>query len=241
MNEKGMKGTMTTRSHMPKRRRRGEEGVILFMVIMLVVMFSGLGLLAMRHTQGELRSANAYMDSTQASAAAESAVMMVATDMRRNWTYPNLSDKCLNYYSRFQQASYNSVISNIQTGFSDVFDTAVSGCNFMGTVPFAGLNGTAALADTGGPLAAGYAAVKLTQDWPQMAPPPPGFSSDDEARNYAWYYFTVTSQAAYGYDFSGGGSPVSLPVSDGIIRGNAVVRSHMKIGPVKTLPEPGIL
>ena len=214
-----------------RKRRKGEEGVILFMVILLVVMFSGLGILAMRHTQGELRSSNAYMDSTQAAAAAESAIMMMATDMRRNWRYPNQSS-CLNYYARFQEATANQLPAPITTAFSDVFNPGDAECENIGYVPEAGFRGASPLAATGGPLNNGYASVSVSQAYPIVAPPPPGFSSDDAARTYDWYYFTVTSQAAYGF----GSDSVSPANNDGIIRGNAVVRSHMKIGPVDSLP-----
>jgi hypothetical protein len=214
-----------------KRRRKGEEGVVLLMVVLLVAMFSGLGLLAMRHTQGELRSANAYLDSTQASAAAEAAVMMVATDMRANWRYPNSTNTCLNYYARFQQAiQVDGLTDNITIGFSDVFNTATN-CDHRGSVPLASLSGDAPLALTGGPLANGYADVTLFQAAPTIAPPPPGFSSDDESRTYDWYYFTVTSRAVYGY----GPSLSNAADDDLIIRGNAVVKSHMKIGPVDAI------
>lgn len=227
-----------TLNSMPKpRSRKGEEGVVLLMVLLLVVMFSGLGLLALRHTQGELRSSGAYMDSTQAAAAAEAAVVMVATDMRRNWRYPNASNKCLNYYAKFQQAVENNAQENIKIGFSDVFNTS-DDCSHIGHLPVSVLNGGEALALTGGPLAQGFADVTLSQDAPRMAPPPPGYSSDDEARTYDWYYFTVTSRAEYGY----GAEAVSetdtdIEESDEVttVRGNAVVRSLMKIGPVDSI------
>jgi hypothetical protein len=197
----------------------------LLMVVLLILMFSGLGLLAMRHLQGELRSSGAYMDSTQAAAAAESAVMMVATDMRRNWRYPNDANKCLNYYSSFQKAMVTGQVNDIQIGFSDVFNQDAD-CSHIGHVPLSTLNGKAPLAVTGGPFSSGYADVELSQVAPEIAPPPPGFSNDDEARTYAWYYFTVTGRAIYG-----NGEGLTNPASP-IVRGSAVVRAHMKIGPV---------
>jgi Tfp pilus assembly protein PilX len=224
---------MAHRTTRTNRRQKGEEGVVLFMVILLVALFSGLGILAMRHTQGELRSANVYMDSSQAAAVAEAAIMMVATDMRRNWRYPNAT-ACVNYYTRFQQAIQSNQTNDIQIGFSDVFNNDAN-CANIGTVPVAGLQGAAPLAETGGPLSNSYAAVTLTQAAPMIAPPPPGFSSDDENRTYNWYYFTVTSRAAYGYGSSSVSPTVRHPK---IIRGEAVVRSHMKIGPVDALPAP---
>lgn len=210
------------------RKAEKQDGVVLLMVLLLVVLFSGLGLLAMRHTQGDLRSSGAYLNSTQAAAAAESAIMMVATDMRRNWQYPNESS-CLNYYNRFQQAMYNSENEKIKIGFSDVFNTSDAACEHRGRVPLNALRGAAPLALTGGPLSHGYADVQLYQTAPEIAPPPPGFSSDDEASTYDWYYFTVTAEAAYGYG-------PSLGENDALtVKGSAVVRSHMKIGPVDSI------
>ena len=208
-----------------KRTRRGEEGVVLLMVVLLVVMFSGLGLLALRHTQGEMRSSGAYLDGTQAAAAAESAIIMAATDMRKNWRYPNSANTCVNYYTRFHQALVGSTQTGIQTGFSDIFNSA-DNCEHLGTLPVDSLNGTSPTALTGGPLVHGYSSVQLTQDAPRIAPPPPGFSSDDQARTYDWYYFTVTGRAQYGY---GPDTTVSA------VRGAAVVRAHMKIGPLDSI------
>ena len=58
----------------------GQEGAILFVVMLLIIMFTGLGLLAMRHTRQELRSTGAYFDNMQAASLAESALAMAATD-----------------------------------------------------------------------------------------------------------------------------------------------------------------
>lgn len=208
-------------------RRKGEEGVILLMVVLLVALFSGLGLLAMRHTQGELRSANAYLDATQASAVAESAIMMVATDMRSNWRYPNESP-CLNYYAGFSQAG--NTATDIELGFSDIFNSSTDTCE-EGKVPLERLSGATPLALTGGPLAYSYADVSISQAAPVIAPPPPGFSNDDESRTFDWYYFTVTSRATYGYPSTG----LTAAGEERVIRGEAVVRSHMKIGPVDSI------
>jgi Tfp pilus assembly protein PilX len=223
----------------PKPRPcKKEEGMVLLMVLLLVVMFSGLGLLALRHTQAELRSSGAYMDSTQAAEAAEAAVMMVATDMRRNWRYPNASNKCLNYYTKFQQAVENNTQEDIQIGFSDVFNTS-DDCSHIGGLPVSALNSSAPLALTGGssgPSAHSLARVSLRQSAPRQAPPPPGFSSDDEARTYGWYYFTVTSRAQYGYGSAATASETDTDTQESeevvTVRGKAVVRSLMKIGPL---------
>ena len=61
-------------------RAEGQEGAILFIVMLLIIMFTGLGLLAMRHTRQELRSTGAYFDNMQAASLAESALAMAATD-----------------------------------------------------------------------------------------------------------------------------------------------------------------
>lgn len=223
------------------RVHRGEEGVVLLMVILLVVMFSGLGLLAMRHVQGELRSSGAYMDSTQAAAAAEAGVMMTATDMRRNWRYPNDANQCPNYYAQFHTALLAGKKDGILTGFSRVFNSE-DNCDHLGGLPVAGLRGLAPLALTAGPLTHGYATVNLYQAAPESAPPPPGYSSDDAPRTYDWYYFTVTSRAAYGFGGASSAPDVDTDTEADTeagevasVRGNAVVRAHMKIGPVDSI------
>ena len=93
---------MNNRPH-PIRRgpRKSEAGVIMLLVVLLVVMFTGLGLLAMRHTRGELRSGGAFRDSVQAESAAEAGILMVATDIRANWASVSASG-CDSYYKQVQ-------------------------------------------------------------------------------------------------------------------------------------------
>jgi hypothetical protein len=221
------------------RRRKGEEGAVLLMVVLLVVVFSGLGLMAMRYTRGELRSAGAYMDSAQAAAAAEAAILMVATDMRRNWRASNSEATCKNYYDQFQEkvqeaaSNDDTVASDFAVGFSDAFNQE-GDCSHAGSVPFDFLRGEtgAPLALTGGPMASGFASVQLSQAEPQLAPPPPGFSSDDESRTYEWYYFSVRSLAAYGPHAEYGSETTPAP---SVTRGHAEVRAEMKIGPIDAI------
>lgn len=243
----------------------------MLMVVLLVIMFTGLGMLAIRHTRGELRSAGAFMDSAQAAAAAETAVLMVATDMRRNWRRQN--DRCPDsYYTAFQRAIDDEAlnpdnsdtdpdndmsINEITIGFSDSFNHAGYGdntCDHKGGVPVPGLvpkendegvslpaalYGPLAATAWGtdvngdpvgvGPLAAGFGEVHIKQGHPIIAPPPPGFSSDEENRTYDWYYFSVTCDAMYGPE-----SALETGARSAV-RGRATVRSYMKIGPIDSI------
>ncbi len=240
----------------------------MLMVVLLVIMFTGLGMLAIRHTRGELRSAGAFMDSAQAAAAAETAVLMVATDMRKNWRRQN--DRCPdNYYTAFQKAigdealnpdnsdtdpDNNTSIDEITIGFSDSFNHNDDNCDHKGSVPVPGLvpktndegvdlpasmygplAATAWGADVNGdpvsvgPLAAGFGEVHIRQGHPVIAPPPPGFSSDEENRTYDWYYFSVRCDAMYGP-----AADLERDSRSGV-RGRATVRSYMKIGPIDSI------
>jgi Tfp pilus assembly protein PilX len=86
-----------------RNRKRGKEGgLVLLMVLLLVIMFTGLGLMAMRHTQGEIRSSGAYMDSLQASALAEGALAMAVTDIKENYSfYKHENPPCGGAYSNY--------------------------------------------------------------------------------------------------------------------------------------------
>jgi hypothetical protein len=204
------------------RHRPGEEGVVLLLVLLLVIMFTGLGLLAMRHTQGELRSASSYMDATQATEAAEAAIMMAATDMKHNWSATSDCASRINYATAFLNARNSGQRDGITVPFSDRFSQTCDPDAGPELMPDPGLNGTEPLAKTD-MLSRAFAKVSLEYSTPVPAPPPPGFSTDIEGLTYCWRYVSTRSEAQFGY----GATEASKVTS-----GNAVVSSHMKIGPV---------
>jgi Tfp pilus assembly protein PilX len=207
-----------------ERHLERQEGMVLLMVLLLVLLFTGLGLLAMRHTQGELRSAASYMDSAQATEAAEAAVMMAATDMKINW---DRNHACQNYKTRLCDDPNNGVVrTGIPVTFSRRFDSSGS-CDTG--VPDPGLSGAEPLAETDA-LSTNYAEVNLTFAAAERAPAPPGNSNDlnseTEHQTYGWFYITATSAARFGAD------PTLYPMAPS---GRAQVTSNMKIGPIPCL------
>ena len=58
------------------RRRQGQEGAVLLVVMLLIIMFIGLGVLAMNHTRSEMRATMSYLDATQAENCAEAVLLM---------------------------------------------------------------------------------------------------------------------------------------------------------------------
>ncbi len=189
---------------------------MLLMVLLLVILFSGLGLMAMQHTCTELRTAGAYLDNNQAAAVAEAAIAMVATDMRLYWDYR--CNGTTAYYSQFADATLNQ-LPPYTLQFSPAFDnsTGDNSCpTSAGQVPDGELAGTT---DFGSHTTGSRASVTLTHGAPTCAPCPSGFSGGD---TYAWYWFTATSQATYG--------PAQTAAQ--VIRGTATVDARMMIGPL---------
>ena len=215
-----------------KRARRAEsqKGLVLLVVMLLVIMFTGLGLVGMRYTRLEFRSAGAYMDSTQAAALIEAAIAMVATDMRRNWDLPPGD----NYMTQFEEAEELGDTDEIRIHFStsQVAPTFDPAGDFVGEgdagpqVPdwrLSGKDGTP-LAETS-VLSIASAEVNLIHSMYEPAPPPPGFSSsNEENQSFGWFYFEVTGWATYGEP-----QAVDNPL---FARGRARARSRMLIGPI---------
>jgi hypothetical protein len=195
--------------------------MVLLMVMLLVILFTGLGLLAMRHTQGELRSAASYMDSTQATEAAEAAVMMAATDMKLNWEDNHTGD---DYKFHLCDAP---LAGGPTTGISSVTfsDRYTGGDVDAGAMPDDELAGRVYLG-VNGVIKTNFASVTLTYDAAENAPAPPGFSNDLDDQTFGWFYVNTTSTATYGPD------PSEYPNAP---RGRAQVTSYMKIGPVRCI------
>ncbi len=216
---------MATTTHIERTRAKEQSGIVLLTVLLLVVMFTGVGLMAMRHTQGELRSAGAYLDSTQAALAAEAGLAMVTTDMRLN--FEDESEDCVSYAAQFNTATWDDTAfrsGGEKTFFSPAFNPDCSTYP-AGTVPLPELAGTSPLAQTP-VLANATANVVIVQERPVLAGPPPGFSGDGQNQSYDWYYFSVHSTASYGVPSTSGGT---LPL---YVRGNAEAEARVMIGPV---------
>lgn len=201
-------------------RRHGQEGIVLLMVLLLVLMFTGLGLLAMRHTQGELRSAATFMDSIQATEAAQAAILMAAKDMTDNW---DANHPCDNYRKRLWIDTPNGPV---HATFSNRFNTS-GDCGAVGEMPDPGLAGTAPLAATS-ELSTNTARVTLEYSNIVPAPPPTGAnaSGKEGIEGMDWFYVTVTAIANYGPD------PTLFTNPNLVNEGRAVVTAHLKIGPV---------
>ncbi|MDD5306824.1 MAG: hypothetical protein PHU25_05835 [Deltaproteobacteria bacterium] len=204
--------------HSKHGRRERQDGAILLVVLLLVIMFTGLGLLAMRHTQFELRSAGSYLDSTQAASLAESAIAMVATDMRRNWDIPPGD----NYKTQFTTSTLQS---GIHLRFSPKLDPGMD--HDAGVIPDDELSGRTPLALTP-TLSAAFADIAIEQRSPILAPPEKGFSTTNDNRNYDWYYFEMKSEASYG-------APLTNAASALYARGRAAALSRIMIGPITAI------
>lgn len=216
-------------------RPRQQSGLVLLTVLLLVIMFTGLGLLAMRHTTGELRSTGAYLDSTQAAAVAEAAISMVATDVRLNWDHPpgvagGGCDTYLNYRAQLNQNLGNSGSDagvgtdneNIRLNFSPTFD--VNCASAAGKLPDSRMSNGAPLAQTAA-LGNAFADVTVFHRQPILAPATAraGYThSSDDNLTFDWYFFEVTSKAEYG----------ALQSVSTRAKGEAIARSRMVIGPL---------
>ncbi len=222
----------------------GQEGAILFVVMLLIIMFTGLGLLAMRHTRQELRSTGAYFDNMQAASLAESALAMAATDIKLSSDF---------YRAAFSSADYNLIPAatgldveygipiNEEAGKRDdgihpiLFPTVLGGycADHVGTVlacvhqlsyPISG--------DTDFDNMMGvWARTTIKQTSPKVGPCPPGYSCSDE-QNYGWYIFTVDATSIYGQGGYETGDPAAVPDGFNYAQGRAQARGIMTVGPI---------
>jgi len=199
---------------------------VLLVVILLVLMFTGLGLLAMRHTRQELRSTGAYMDSAQAGKLAEGALAIVATDLRLSSDY---------YQFMFTGSNFEQIEAAGDAGVQgEQYDIPLSE---LLAEPDAGSSENGKISYLSGPLATNADEAALygvagetvvSQGGPVMAPCPPGYSCNDE-QNYGWYYFTINSTASYGPD---PGSMTAAPGTPLYEYGRARARGRVTVGPI---------
>ncbi len=189
------------RSHQENKRvhRAHQEGGILLIVLLLVIMFTGFGLIAMRHTRAELRAAGYYLDNNQCAQVARTAAAMAATNLRLY-----MDETCNDNESHHHYMSTN--IHNtgpFQMRFSPAFqwsnDCPVSAGNVPGPSGAVGsFQADGGLALTNVINTEPRARVTMEHEKPLRAPPPPGFTDRCEDGTYCFYDFTIVSRAQYG-------------------------------------------
>jgi hypothetical protein len=217
------------------RRAERQGGAVLLLTLLFVAMFSGLGILAMRHTQAELRSAGTYVDSAQAELLAVAGIAMIATDIKTNWSKKDLnwSAEWSTYKDQFTAMEYEALSGDddddtdntheprVELKFSPMFG---GGAHDAGVLPDEQLTGVMQLGATS-VLANAFVTTEMKHEMPILAPSEAGFSSSsDDNVTYSWYYFTTTNKAYFG-------SPETHKRS----QGQAVARSRMVIGPLLAL------
>ncbi len=197
------------------------------MVLLLVILFTGLGLMAMRHTTADLRASGAHLDKTQAGMIGEAGLTMLATDMRLYWDKACAGD--LNYPGQFRRELMNldpeDFSATMKLKFSPFMDGGNDDCPTpAGEVP--NINPAVNFQDTPTLQSTATASLQLAQRMPVCAPCDPG---DSGGATFSWYYFTAESVATYGAI-----EPPELQNSEEsqIVRGRATARSRMRIGPL---------
>ncbi len=203
------------------KKREGQRGTVILVVMLLVIMFTGLGILAMRHTRLELRSTGAYMDATQAAVLADGALAIVTTDLRLSSDY---------YQFMFANSEHDGM--SLDGGLEE-YDIPLSeelqltagdaGPPTDGVIPQ--LSGTLASNAETGALYGVEADTHVKHTAPALGPCPPGYSCNDE-QNYAWYYFLMNASADYGPRVAG---DPEHPLYES---GRARARGRVMVGPI---------
>ena len=208
--------------------RRGEAGYVLIIVLLLIIMFTGLGVLAMRHTRQELQSAGAYLDATQAADLVKGALALVATDLRVSSDYYEfqfLSSEALHDEDAgTDEATYEIPLNPDQfTGAActdtDTDTSASTNGGCIGYLSSPGVYSSSALQ----PLYGVDITTAVKQEAPEVGPCPPGFSCFDD-QNYGWYTFTVDATASYGSQHKSSTTLFEL--------GRAEGKGRMTVGPI---------
>ncbi|MBN2529826.1 MAG: pilus assembly PilX N-terminal domain-containing protein [Deltaproteobacteria bacterium] len=179
-----------------------QRGFVLIMVLLLIIMISGIGLLAIRHSRQEALSTGAYVDSTRAVALVESAMAVAITDLRSSPDYYRLrflSPKAGGSEEAQEIIGDKNNLWQVQYAFSlsDNFYTK----GVPGTCTFA--EGTDCppgfmpdLSDVSSSSNENYQTV-ITYDAPLVGPCPPGYSCFDD-QNYGWYIFGINVSVRFG-------------------------------------------
>ncbi len=208
---------------------RRQEGTIMLIVMLLVLMFTGLGLMAMRHTQGELRSAGAFLDASQGAFLAEMPIIMAATDMRLNNSV--LCGDDVNYTAQLRKQIVGGN-PNMLLRFSPDFQIDNSG-----DPPAADTDCPADAGQVPGlqdePIAATpvlqnmRATASLSQGRLIQAAPPAGYSDSESNSTVGWFYFRMRSTLIYG---TGDEAP---GVDSSNTWGQTTARALVYIGPIE--------
>lgn len=214
--------------------REGEQGFILIVVITLILMISGLALMAIRHARQEARSTGTYVDSTQAIALAESAMAVAITDLRRSpdyyqiaFTDPDNQIMGTNVWDARYSIPLDSITFADEGGVAGTLCNAgsvpdVDSCIQILSSPYYDQGGGSAAADLH-PGVEFY--TTITYDTPIVGPCPPGYSCFNE-QNYGWYIFGINVVARYGTQGQW------LSGSRFIEHGRAQGSSRVTIGPI---------
>jgi hypothetical protein len=220
----------------------GQEGAILFVVMLLIIMFTGLGLLAMRHTRQELRSTGAYFDNMQAASLAESALAMAATDIKLSSDFYRAAFSSADFAIIAADAGLDNdyeiplnpepgkreigthpvLFDTVLGGYCDDHTGTVSACVHQLSYPVSGSTDFDNMMGT-------WARTTIGQTPPKIGPCPPGYSCSDE-QNYGWYIFTVDATSIYGQGGNGLSAPV--PNANNYAQGRAQARGIMTVGPI---------
>ncbi|MBN2716787.1 MAG: hypothetical protein JXX14_13125 [Deltaproteobacteria bacterium] len=194
-----------------------ERGFVLIIVLLLIILVSGLGLMAVRHSRQEASSTGAYVDSTQAVALVESAMAVAISDLRGSPDYyrerfispetPDMTDadsdgsaddtetpqQIIGDATDMWRVSYAFPLSN------DFYSAGTpDSCDFReGTDCPPGFVPDLSKISGAGP---NYRTL-LTFDAPMLGPCPPGYSCFDD-QNYAWYIFGVNSTVQFGTSYA---------------------------------------
>ena len=171
-----------------------QRGFVLIMVLMLIILVSGLGLLAVRHSRQEVRSTGAYVDSTQAAAMVESAMAVAISDLRAapdwyRYQFVNGAGSMVGSGTGLWDSRYAFGLSN------SFFNAAALGCSTGDPE----IDGNGCIGDLSRLNSADDNDywTSITLDTPVVGPCPPGYSCFDD-QNYAWYIFGINVQVRFG-------------------------------------------
>jgi len=230
-----------------ERRRTGEDGFVLLLVSLLIIVFGTLGILSLRHTRSDLRSATSYQDATQAGLLSESGIAITSADMALNWDFFPIAGGtgCRGYRWQFEEfarlhptlvpptpseqnpleSQYTDLYSN-QTCTSGVLDS--NGTQMPVDNPNSNVDAGLASAS---PLMGGATSnVRNRIIGIRDVPAPRDFSQpSDSNQTVGWYQIEmmVTASAGERLDPS-----VTNPQDLQTVRGQARARALVKLGPV---------
>jgi Na+-transporting methylmalonyl-CoA/oxaloacetate decarboxylase gamma subunit len=190
---------------MQQRGRTSQRGFVLIMVLLLIIMISGIGLLAIRHSRQEARSTGAYVDSTRAVALVESAMAVAITDLRTSPDYYRLrfispksggekeAQEIIGDANNLWQVQYAFTLSD------DFYTTGTPvACTFAeGTDCPPGFMPD--LSNLSNSSNENYQTI-VTYDAPLVGPCPPGYSCFDD-QNYGWYIFGINVSVRFGTSY----------------------------------------